>query len=292
MSKRTEKAAEEKITALAEAPSPQEAHEQAKANFQAALEKTRAQTGEDPLKAVQRKDEPEPEKAEEAPPPKPKKTKPKAAEPDRYVALEKQVAALTKQLSEKEKPAKEEKKPDRMAEAAAFLKEKFGDDEGESLTHALKYVLEPLLAESQSTKEMLRTAMERSQKLYAKSARQSLGEKYERLKASDDAWEMVRSQGDALIQKDSERFATPEEAYAHVAQSLYGAPEEAEEVDEEDDDDSHAEEVEAAQVTSPTRTRTERKLTPEQRSKAVFMHLFEGKGDVPSAIKLRNQLSR
>lgn len=284
MSKRTEKAAEEKISALATEPSPQEAHEQAKARFAEALAKTQAQTGEDPLKAVQREaKEPAPEKAEEKPAPKPKTKK---AEPDRTAVLEKQIAELSKKLADKEAPAPKEEKPDFRKQATAHFKDQFGDEEGD----ALMAVVNPLLDRLEQMEGAVRSAVERGMKQQAKSARKSLGEKFERLKASDDAWEMVRAQGDALIAKDAERFASPEEAYAHVAESLYGAPEAEEETEEEDDDD-HAEEVASAEVTSPTRTRTERKLTPEQRSKAVFMHLFEG-GDLGGAIKLRNQLSR
>jgi len=277
MDKRTAKAAEEKIGALSGAPSPEAAHEAAKANFEKALAKTREQTGEDPLKAVQ-EEAAEPEKVEK-PKAKPKATPTKPAEPDRYAVLERQVADLSKQLAAKAKPEKEEKRPDFRAQATAHFVEKFGEEEGE----ALMAVVNPLIDRQEQIEKALQSALERGMKAQAKSARSSLGEKYERLKESDEAWEMIRAQGDTLIAKDAERFSSPEEAYAHVAESLYGAPEESE---EEDEDDDHADEVEVAQVTVPSRVRGEKKLSPQQRGIAGLNHLLKHPDDVIGASRI------
>jgi len=101
---------------------------------------------------------------------------------------------------------------------------------------------------------------------------------------------MVKAQAEALADREPNKFETPEEIYDHVAETLYGAAEEAESVEAVEDDSEEVERIKASTVSEPGRAKRERSLTNDEKSKAIFDHLFKNPDDLAGAKKVARQL--
>jgi len=261
---------------------------QAKAHFDAALAKEKAERAGD-VEA-----EPEPEAAPEKPAKKPKAEKAKAApKPEADVeSLTKQVKELSTKIAEREKPVEKKAEPakDPMEAVKAYLAEQFGEDEAAALSTAFGSVLAPLLKRTEQMEQIIAEASKRGKDLASKSNRSRVGEKYEHLLKQDGAWKMVQAQAEALATSEPNKFETPEEYYDHVADTLYGEMVADKEPEEEDEVEEEAERVKASQMTNPSRSKAERKLSPEEKSKAIFDHLLKNPDDLAGAKKVARQL--
>jgi len=217
------------------------------------------------------------------------KPAPEPTAPD-YASMERELAELKSKVSEKEKaPEKTEKKPDALESVKRYLAEQFGDTEGEALGNALESIVTPLMARTEQLEKILQEATKRGRDTAAKSNRARIGEKFPHILKQDAAWKILKEQAEALATKEPTRFESPEDVYDFVADSLYGHLAEEDE-NEDQEDDEEAERVAASAMTPPSRTKAPRKLSQEERSRAVFAHLLKNPDDLAGAKKVARQL--
>lgn len=260
-----------------------------KAAFDAAVKKTKAQDGLGP--------EPKGEKAAKPKPVEPKQEakpaeKPEAPKEDpRIKEMASKLETLERQLSEQRKKAPEpEPKPERKSVAEgirASLAEKFGEDEADTLSAAFGEIADGLIRRTEALEDFLKNAQERAKVSMSKTNRSKLGEQFPRLKESAEAWEYINRAAMDEMEKDHE--LTPDEAYEKVAKSVYGEQAKEKEV-EDDEDEDLPEEIEASTMTTPERTKREKKLTPEEKSKAVFEILWKDPDNLVGAKRVARQL--
>lgn len=250
----------------------------AKAAFEQALAKTKAES-----------DDAEPEVERE-------KAEPKQAQP----AHEKELAALREELKElrssltskareREEP-EEDSAPSDFESVQSELVERFGDDEGVALAKAFRALVEPREQRLMKIEAMLEEGMRRGRMQTLKTNRQRLASEYPQLAKNEDAWETVQARAQHLFNKDADKYTTIEEAYDATVEALYGKPSKRELPDE--DVELEASRIAASTPTQPGRTKKEKPLSNDQVSRAVFDHLFKNPEDVGGARKLARTLRK
>ncbi len=272
---------EEKLQSLGAAPAPQDDPlAGAKKAFEQALAKTKAQEDADgttdevtiieqPKKKVAAKPKPEP-----------------VAEPktDELAAIKAELAELKRERAEKKQPkAEPEPEVDHYAAVKAQLSEQFGEEEGEILAGALKAINEPRDRRLAQLESFIQTASEKSRAFSAQNIRSRLKESYSQLK-SDEAWEVVKDRAEAVMSKHE----SLDDAYEATVKALYG------DVKKEDEPGEDAEEeasrIAASLPTAPSGKTRERKMTSDEKARAIFDHLLENPDDAAGAKRLARQL--
>lgn len=258
----------------------------AKEAFQGALEKTKAQAAdegeldniedaaviEDP-KRVERREQ---KKLEAAKPD-------RSQEPNKeLLELKAELAFMREQL--KPKPAPEKPKATDFESVQARLAEQFGDEEGEILVGALKSLLEPREQRIANLEQLIQKAVEQSKTVSAKSNKERLAKEYG---LSDEAWEIVQDQAQKRISEG--KHLTADEAYEAVASALFGKTSKSAPAHNEDAEEL-ASRISASTPTQPSSARRERKLSSEQKSRAIFDHLFKEPEDINGAKRLSREL--
>lgn len=271
---------EAKLQTLGAAPAKKEDPlAKAKEAFQGALEKTKAQAKEEGIEEAVVVEEPK--RAERREQRKIEAAKPEPAPENKELqALKAELLAMKEQL--KPKPAPEKPKATDFETVQAQLAEQFGDEEGEILVGALKSLLEPREQRIANLEQLIQKAVEQSKTVSAKSNRERLAKEYD---LSDEAWEIVQDQAQKRISDG--KHLTADEAYEAVAKALYGKPAKAHNEDAEE----LASRIAASTPTQPNSARRERKLTSEQKSRAIFDHLFKNEEDLAGAKRLSRELN-
>lgn len=269
------------------APTPSKSSDaafaEAKANFEGALAKTKAEAGEAEPEAIREESRVEP--AEPARP----EPKAKRAGSDELRALKAELAEMKRQMATPKVEKRAEPEVDEDFEVVqAELVDQFGEDEGKALGRALKAIVEPKERRLAQIERLLEDGMKRGRKQIATSNRSRLAETYSNLKGEDgdEAWEIVKERVEGILRSDPDRYDSPEDAYEATAQALFGKPRtelpSAEDVEE-------ASRIAASQPTQPGRTKQERKLTQDQKARAVFDHLRKNPDDVAGARRISQQ---
>jgi hypothetical protein len=273
---------EEKLQSLGAAPAPKDDPlAGAKKAFEQALAKTKAQEEADgttdevtiieqPKKKVAAK--PKPELVAEQP------------KSDELAAIKAELAELKRERAEKKQPkAEPEPEVDHYAAVKAQLSEQFGDEEGEILANALKAINEPRDRRLAQLESFIQTASEKSRAFSAKNIRSRLKDSYSQLK-SDEAWEVVKDRAESVMSKHE----SLDEAYEATVKALYG------EAKSGDDPAAEAEEeasrIAASLPTAPSGKTRERKMTSDEKARAIFDHLMDNPEDAAGAKRLARQL--
>jgi hypothetical protein len=266
-------------TAAASSPaSPEDEHKAAKAAFEEAVAKTKAQQGIST----------EPEKEHEETAEKPK-GKVSAEGEETLRAIREELAELRSAMSARSSPQKEEEPEDEdLEEIRAELAERFGDEEGGVLAKALQRISKAKDSRIEKLEKFLDEGMKRSREQIDRSNRSRLAEKYPQL-AEDEAWEMLSAGAAAALQQPGSKFVSADEAYEAKAKALYGAPRSGTQPSKEDIEE--ASRIAASQPSQPGRAPRERKLTGMEAHRAVFDHLRKG-GSVGDALKLARQAAK
>ena len=278
--------AEAKLQALGAPPAKKEDPlATAKANFQAALEKTKADSIDsgdaEPDEKIEIIEQPKKVKAKAAPAPAVKDEPPSELE-----ELRKQVAEL-RAAKAKPEPEKVEAKTSDYDTIKARLKEEFGDEEGDVLGDALHSLLKPREERLDRIEKMLNKAIEKSRVTSAKDNRTRLKESYAQLK-SEEAWEVVKDRVESIFAKDPDKYDTQADAYNAVAKAIYGEPDA--EADANEEAELAASRIAASLPTPPKTARSEAKVTSNQRSRAIFDHLLKNPDDLAGAKRVSRKL--
>lgn len=285
-----------KTVAEPQKPDPETAKfEAAKASFEAAKAKTAAQEGRGPSPA---KTEEAPKEPAEAPAPKPAK-KPakaqKAAAPATETSgLEKQVAALTARLEAALAPKEPEPEPDEALEAIrAKLTERFGEEEAGDLVEMMEARSGPLAKRIAQMEKMIEQATQAGRQSISKANQKRLAAIHPQL-ARDEAWQVLHAQALAAFEKNPKAYDSAEEAYDALATALYGEPESEEpesESEEEAPDDVEvaASRIAASSMTTPGRTRSERR-TPEEKHRELHAYIVKHPDDKAGHRRLAREL--
>jgi hypothetical protein len=270
--------AETKLVALGAAKAPEkDPLADAKRAFEDALKKTndgQEAVGEEKIvvEAVAHKEKPKPEAK-----------KPEAVDHSK-VELEK----LRRELAEvKEKlptPPKPEPEASDFDAVQAHLAEQFGEEESAILIKSFKALIAPRENRIASLEQMIHQAIEKSNVSTAKANRARLSKEYSHLGESDKAWEMIDSQAKALM--GSGDYDTPDAAFDAVVAALYGEAK----AKAADDAEEEASRIAASTPTQPGSARRERKLTNDQKSRAIFDHLVKNPDDAAGAKRLAREL--
>jgi hypothetical protein len=268
---------------------PEQAFAEAKANFDGALAKTKADQiaqGEEvpeDARVIEPKAEPKPKPA--------KAEKPKQEAQEDLRAMRAEMAEMKRLLSERAQPEPETEDSDFEA-VQAQLMEQFGEDEGKTLGRALKALVEPRERRIEQIEKMLEDGMKRGRSQIARTNRSRLSETYPQLKGEegDGAWGIVKAQAELAMRDNQDKYDSAEEAYDDIAQLLYGrksAPElpSVEDVEE-------ASRIAASQPTQPGRTKQERKLNVDQKARAIFDHLRKHPDDLAGAKAISRQATK
>ena len=268
---------------------PEQSFAEAKANFDGALAKTKAEQG------AQGEEVPEDARViEPKSEPKPKAQKPKPEAQEDIRTLKAEMAEMRRLLSERAKPEPEPEEEDDgdFESVQAQLIDQFGEDEGKTLGRALKALVEPRERRIQQIEKMLEDGMKRGRSQIARTNRSRLSETYPQLKGEegDGAWGIVKAQAELTLRENQDKYDSAEEAYDEIAHALYGrksAPElpSAEDVEE-------ASRIAASQPTQPGRTKQERKLSVDQKARAIFDHLRKHPDDLSGAKAISRQATK
>jgi len=270
-----------------------EKFEAAKAQFEAAAQKTKAVEGSVPKAAVEaaaatpKVEEQAAEKPVVAKPKAPKK--PAKVEPN---PLETKLEALSARLeaalaSKQEEP--EEENP--MDGIRAKLSERFGEEEASDLIEALETLHAPAAKRLAQLEDILKKATETGRRNLSKANQKRLAETFSQL-SRDEAWEIVHNQAVAAFERDPKAYGSTEEAYDAIALAMYGEPEsEAPEVEDATDDvEIAASRIASASMTAPAKTPRQEPRTQTEKAREVFDYLKKHPDDKAGAKRLAREL--
>lgn len=268
--------------------------EAAKAAFEAAKKKTAVAEGREP--APEKAPEPVEAVAEKpAAEPKKKLKAPKAPEPKSEPSgLEKQIAALNARLDAALAPKEQEPEPDEALDGIrAKLTERFGEEEAADVLESIEARHAPLAKRIAQLEKILEQATQAGRQSISKSNQKRLAEIYPQLKR-EEAWKVLHAQALAAFERDPKAYESAEDAYDALAIALYGEPEseESESEDEEeapDDVEVAASRIAASAMTTPGRTRSERR-TPEEKHRELHAYIVKHPDDKAGHRRLAREL--
>lgn len=269
---------------------PEQQHEAAKATFEAAVAKTKAQEGKTPAPAAAEK-APEPA-VDEKPkaPAKPKAAKPK--QPDPMDALRAEIAELKSKLDQpKPEPEVEE---DPLEPFRAKLTARFGDEEAADLLELVEATNRPLRDQVKQLQGIIQEATKQGRAGIAKANQKRLAAVHPQLKNAA-AWEMLQAAVIADFEKNPKAYESVEDAYDAKAAILYGDPEAEEEPSEDaeedapDDVEEAASRIAASAMTAPGRAKSERR-TPDEKHRELHKFIVQHPDDKAGHRRLAREL--